>query len=201
MAEAIISIALEWCSRLFISDSYAYEAVEYLSSMPEYKKQELNIRENTVTLRHCSLAFCLYRCCRMDGCSITVSNICRVSGCNKKLVWRSVKLDSSISIAIVEPQHLLRRFTVDLCISKEEKQKVSQLCLSFSDCIGHSPKTILGYCLYAVLQDSRGSKSAERKRRLYKDDQSRVTVKNICQHLSISPTCLFRFKRSIGVNK
>lgn len=197
MPESMIDIALEWCSRLFISDSYAYEAVRCLNSMSELKKRELQIKTNTAALKHCSLAFCLYRCCKIDGCSITISSICEVSGCSKKLVWRSVKLDGNISIAIIQPQQLLRRFTVDLHISKEEKQEVQKLCLSFSGCIGHSPKTILGYCLYIILQKSDGNKFKGGRRTLYREGQSRVTIKSICQHLDISPTCLFRFKRSI----
>lgn len=198
----LLSLALEWCSRLFISDKYAYEAISFLDNMTQTMKTRLHIKTGTKNLKQCSLAYCLYRCCRQDECFITIDKICQVSGCSKKLIWRSVKLDSDISIALLKPQHLLQRYTADLCITREEKKEVGRLCFHYSKNIGHSPKTILGYCLYSVLQNPDG------RRELFREGKSRVTVKNICQHLNMSPTCLFRFKKlaesskiAVGNNK
>lgn len=189
----ITDTVLEWCSRLHISEAYGQQALYCFNGMNADDRKKLFIKTSTRDLKLCALAYCLYRCCRIDDCFITISLISAVSGCSKKMIWRSVKRDSQVSIALLQPQCLSQKYMMDLNMTKQEKQQVRELCLSFSGCIGYSPRTILGYCLYNVLQDKKSSV----RRSLFRGEKDRVTVKNVCKHLNISPTCLFRFKRYI----
>lgn len=191
----------EWCHRLHLPDAIAAQCLHSYTHDSLENRRKLKLRFNNRKLALCAAAFYLYKTCRESECLVTICDIIRVTGCERKLLWRSVKLDRAISIDILKPRLLIQRYLVGLNLTQSEKSNALAMCSKFSCYIGHSPKTILAYCIYSSMNsnDSDGA-GAKLPKRLYQLGSEAATVKNLCQHVGISPTCLFRFKRLVSEN-
>jgi transcription initiation factor TFIIIB Brf1 subunit/transcription initiation factor TFIIB len=180
-----LNLLLEWSHRLHISGRYAEDAYDLFKKLCD--SQFLTIHNHEALL--VALSYVLYIICAENECLFSISDISKVSGCNRRRFWRLAKKNDNISTLVLKPSLFLLSYLRQLHLSKEEKARIREICKSLTNYISHSPKTILAYAIYIVVR-----KCTSEKFMFYNSSQ-KYTIRNICNFVGISPACLYRFKR------
>lgn len=185
---------LECCSRLHASGAYAECVMRAFNKMTEERKTYLGVSTKSESGAVATFSYLLYRTLINDGYVISIDEICRVSGCSRKKLWKIARKDDRINSLVIKPSQILRRYLNLISASKDQVNKIMEKCHSLESHIGHSPKTIVAFSMYDVLKGLPVYISGEP---LVK----KCTIKRICTAIGVTPTCIFRLKRTIENEK
>ena len=177
---------MEWSHRLHISDRYAEDAFQLYMKMRD--AHELLVHNYEALL--VALSYVLYIICVENDCLFSITDIAKVTGCNRRRFWRLAKNNDKISTLVLKPTLFLLSYLRQLNMTLHEKSRIREICRSLTNYISHSPKTILAYAIYTISRQS-----LPQEKFMIKNSRQRYTIKNICTFVGISPACLYRFKR------
>jgi predicted DNA-binding transcriptional regulator AlpA len=163
----------EWIFRLNVPDEF----VDRVLQVTLEKKNVLNALDLA--------AYALFRTCVEQHFMVSLPEIIAVSGASYKRIWTALKgelFHGTLAHRLIPPSALVRKYTAELNLTEKEIISLVTAVKLFDGYVSHSPKTIIVYVIY------------EQERQKLKKN---IGIKELCEKVGISPTCLFRFRKKM----
>lgn len=176
-----LSYMYECCERLHQSPAYADQAMCIYQNMTKDRKLSLGISVKNEKAAAATFSYILYSVFIKEGCLVTIDEICLISGCVRRKLWKIARQDPEVNSFIIKPIQMLNRYINFFKVTRAQKDLIRLKCCELDNYIGHSPKTVVAYSIYSILQGG----------------ESNYTLKNICAIIGITPTCVFRLRRIV----